>query len=260
MGGQANGSNIFRTIRWQKKILAPSSRKAALASHKMRSKHLAHQRYKGSTGESIIPREKGAVNLTSFHWVTEQAEPRILWKATPEGRLGDPYKTNTCQKQSLVLKNLGSVVVESGPQKSHRRWRKDLPDRNLNHHNNLCSKLPEHESKKDVGGTPIWYSGHNFFRQGLQSGKGTSQHSVFWSSPIGDPFLSAVKHPSTTIRMPSKVISGPFWPAESNRNLHLSIALLVVARLARTSPKSESKRFRPHIFIPSCSTNKLQSE
>jgi hypothetical protein len=40
----------------------------------------------------------------------------------------------------------------------------------------------------------------------------------------------------------------------------LSIALLVVARLARTSPKSESKKFRPHIFIPSCSTNKLQSE
>jgi hypothetical protein len=54
--------------------------------------------------------------------------------------------------------------------------------------------------------------------------------------------ISAVKHPSTTIRIPFKVISGPFWPAESNRNLHLFIALLVVARLARTSPKSQSLR------------------
>jgi hypothetical protein len=49
-----------------------------------------------------------------------------------------------------------------------------MPDRNFNHHNHLCSKLPEPESKKDVGGTPIWYSGHSCFRQGLQSGKGTS--------------------------------------------------------------------------------------
>ena len=49
----------------------------------------------------------------------------------------------------------------------------------------------------------------------------------------------------TTIRTPTKVISGPFWPAESNRNLHLPIALLVVARVARTSPKSDGKKFRP---------------
>ena len=67
--------------------------------------------------------------------------------------------------------------------------------------------------------------------------------TVFWSSPTHK--FSAVKHPSTTIRMPSKIISGPFWPAESNRNIHLSIALLVVARLARTSPNSEGKKFRP---------------
>ena len=72
--------------------------------------------------------------------------------------------------------------------------------------------------------------------------------SVF-SNPLPNPLLSAVKHPSTTIRIPSKVISGPFWPAESNRKLHLSIALLVVARLARTSPKSESKKFR-QLFHP----------
>ena len=52
-------------------------------------------------------------------------------------------------------------------------------------------------------------------------------------------------HPSTIIRIPSKVISGPFWPAESSRNNHLSVVLLLVARLARTSPKSEGKEFRP---------------
>src|ERR1700685_475187 len=89
--------------------------------------------------------------------------------------------------------------------------------------------------------------------------RGAIGGSVF-SNPLPNPLLSAVKHPSTTIRISSKVISGPFRPAEFNRNLHLSIALLVVARLARTSPKSESKKFRPHIFIPSCGTNKLQSE
>ena len=60
-----------------------------------------------------------------------------------------------------------------------------------------------------------------------------------WADP---QVLSAVKHPSTTIRIPSKVISRPFWPAESNRNIHLSIVLLAVARLARTSPKSEGKK------------------
>ena len=70
---------------------------------------------------------------------------------------------------------------------------------------------------------------------------------VTWGCDLGkpDPFLSAVKLPSTTIRSPSMVISGPFWPAESSRNIHLSVALLVVARLARTSPKSEGKKFRP---------------
>ena len=39
-----------------------------------------------------------------------------------------------------------------------------------------------------------------------------------------------------------------------------SIALLVVARLARTSPKSEGKKFRPHIFIPLYRINNLQLE
>jgi len=59
-------------------------------------------------------REIQVESMTTFHRVTEQAAPRILWKAAPEGRLGDPYKTKTCQEQGLVLKNAGSVVVEPG--------------------------------------------------------------------------------------------------------------------------------------------------
>jgi hypothetical protein len=60
-----------------------------------------------------------------------------------------------------------------------------------------------------------------------------------------NPLSPRLKASFTTIRTPTKVISGPFWPAESNRNLHLPIALLVVARVARTSPKSDGKKFRP---------------
>jgi hypothetical protein len=60
-----------------------------------------------------------------------------------------------------------------------------------------------------------------------------------------DPLFPHCKASFTTIRISIKVISGPFWPAEPNRNIHLPIALLVVARVARTSPKSEGKKFRP---------------
>ena len=35
-------------------------------------------------------------------------------KAAPSGRKGRPYKMNTCQEQGLILRNVGSVVVEPG--------------------------------------------------------------------------------------------------------------------------------------------------
>jgi hypothetical protein len=73
-------------------------------------------------------------------------------------------------------------------------------------------------------------------------------------------FRSVVHQLLTTVRNPSKVVSGHFRPAESNCDIHLSIALLVVARLARTSPISEGEKFRPHIFTSCANTSQLPSE
>jgi len=63
---------------------------------------------------------------------------------------------------------------------------------------------------------------------------------------------------TSTIRTPSKVVSGPFWPAESNCNIHLSIALLVVARLARTS-SPQRKIPSTHLHLR-CNSSQLPSE
>ena len=72
---------------------------------------------------------------------------------------------------------------------------------------------------------------------------------------MGCRFLPAVNHPLTTIRTPSKVISGPFWPAESNCDIGLSIDLPDVTVVATgTSPKFESSNIEqipPTLLHPS---------
>ena len=56
---------------------------------------------------------------------------------------------------------------------------------------------------------------------------------------------------STTIRTAFKIVSGSFWPAKSNRIIHLSIAPPVVASLAKTSRFS---KFHPDYFTTSLPT------
>src|SRR5277367_992152 len=60
-----------------------------------------------------------------------------------------------------------------------------------------------------------------------------------------DPLLSVVKHPSTTISR--SAFQCYFWPAESNCNIHLSIALLVLAVVAKTPPNFRFSNFCPTV-------------
>ena len=59
------------------------------------------------------------------------------------------------------------------------------------------------------------------------------------------PFQLLINQASTTIRTPWRVVFRPLWYAESSRAIHVATGPLVVAPLAKTSPKFPTFKIAP---------------
>ena len=80
--------------------------------------------------------------------------------------------------------------------------------------------------------------------------RNSTNFSAFQNS-VGH-LLSFIEHCPSTVRASTQGASEPIWCAESNGNLHLSIAFMVPVPQAKTFPISEGENFHP-TFFTTCS-------